>query len=316
MDDKDTLIIAHRGASGYLPEHTLESKAYAHAVGAHFIEQDLVATRDDHLVVLHDIYLDQVTNVVQAFPGRHRDDGRYYVRDFDLSEIKNLRVWERRKKGGTEAVFPNRFPTGVGHFRVSTLREEIKLIQGLNMASGRVAGIYPEIKRPKWHRVEGVDITVLALDLLAEFGYRTRKDAVYLQCFDLEELQRIRKELGCQLKLVQLIAENEWSESDTDYEKLKTLAGLKQIAGIVDGVGPWFGQLVDFNPNGRQPVSTGFVSAAHEVGLVVHPYTFRADQLPPGFDSLQEMVCWFVNQLEIDGLFTDFPDIALRALQD
>ena len=316
MDDKDTLIIAHRGASGYLPEHTLESKAYAHAVGAHFIEQDLVATRDDHLVVLHDIYLDQVTNVAQTFPGRHRDDGRYYVRDFQLSEIKSLRVWERRKKGETEAVFPNRFPTGLGNFRVSTLREEIKLIQGLNMASGRTVGIYPEIKRPKWHRVEGVDITVLALDLLDEFGYRKRKDAIYLQCFDLEELQRIRKELGCQLKLVQLIAENEWSESDTDYEKLKTVAGLKQIAGVVDGVGPWFGQLVDFNSNGGQLLSTGLVSAAHEVDLVVHPYTFRADQLPPGFASLQEMVCWFVNHLGIDGLFTDFPDLALRALQD
>ena len=130
MDNKNTLIIAHRGASGYLPEHTLEAKAYAHALGSHYIEQDLVATRDDELVVLHDIYLDQVTNVAKVFPNRHRDDGRYYVRDFTLKEIKRLSVWERRKPGGTEAVFTRRFPTGVGKFQIATLEEEIKLIQG------------------------------------------------------------------------------------------------------------------------------------------------------------------------------------------
>ena len=316
MDYKNTLIIAHRGASGYLPEHTLEAKAYAHALGSHYIEQDLVATRDDELVVLHDIYLDQATNVAKVFPNRHRDDGRYYVRDFTLKEIKRLSVWERRKPGGTEAVFPRRFPTGVGKFQIATLEEEIKLIQGLNAASGRVVGIYPEIKRPAWHRSEGFDITLLTLDVLSGLGYTQRDDPIYLQCFDLAENKRIRKELGSQLKLVQLIAENTWAESDTDYERLKTESGLQAIAQIVDGVGPWLGQLTKLDGHGSGRTSTGFVRSAHDAGLLVHPYTFRADQLAPGFETFEQMVRWFVRHLHVDGLFTDFPDKALRALQN
>ncbi len=312
---EDVLVIAHRGASGYLPEHTLEAKAYAHALGAHYIEQDVVATRDNQLVVMHDIHLDRVTNVAELFPERKRADGRYYTRDFDLAEIKQLTVGERRDDSGVSAVYGNRFPVGVGKFRVPTLREEIKLIQGMNRSTGRVAGIYPEIKSPAWHRQEGVDLAALVIDQLDDLGYRTKADPAFLQCFDADEVQRIRHQMGCQLKLVQLLGENEWQESATDYEQLKTAEGLQSLAGTVDGVGPWLGQLVDMSGIDGQPVSTGLVSAAHAAGLVVHPYTFRADQLAPGFETMAEMVSWFVEKLSIDGLFTDFPDQALAAFR-
>ena len=315
MPDDSVLIIAHRGACGYVPEHTLEAKAYAHALGAHYIEQDVVATRDDQLVVMHDIHLDRVTDVADRFPDRSRDDGRYYVRDFDLAEVKTLIAGERRDEKGIDAVFPGRFPVGVGAFRVPTLREEIKLIQGLNRSSGRVAGIYPEIKRPGWHRDEGVDISPLILQLLDDLGYRTRNDPVYLQCFDADEVRRIRHELGCQLKIVQLLGENSWGESDSDFDYLKSADGLKELALTVDGIGPWIGQLARMAEVDGQPVSTGLASAARSAGLAVHPYTFRDDQLAPGFDSMQEMVTWFVENLAIDGLFTDFPDIALEAIR-
>jgi glycerophosphoryl diester phosphodiesterase len=139
--DSQTLVIAHRGASGYLPEHTLEAKAYAHALGADYLEQDLVATRDDQVIVIHDIHLDRVTNVASVYPDRHRDDGRYYARDFDLAEIKALGAGARRGDDGETATFPNRYPLSFGPFRIPTLREEIKFIQGLNRATGRVAGI-------------------------------------------------------------------------------------------------------------------------------------------------------------------------------
>ncbi len=311
----DVLVIAHRGASGYLPEHTLEAKAYAHALGAHYIEQDVVATRDNQLVVMHDIHLDRVTNVAELFPERNRGDGRYYTRDFDLHEIKQLTVGERRDESGVSAVYGNRFPVGVGKFRVPTLREEIKLIQGMNRSTGRVAGIYPEIKSPAWHREEGVDLAALVIDQLDDLGYRTKADPAFLQCFDAEEVQRIRHQMGCQLKLVQLLGENEWQESATDYERLKTAEGLRALAGTVDGVGPWLGQLVDMSGIDGQPVSTGLATAAHAAGLVVHPYTFRADELAPGFETMAEMVSWFVEKLAIDGLFTDFPDQALAAFQ-
>jgi len=316
MSDKQVLVIAHRGACGYLPEHTLEAKAYAHALGANYIEQDIVATRDNELVVVHDIHLDNVTNVAERFPGRHRSDGRFYVRDFDLSEIRMLTAWERRSEDGVNAVFPNRFPTDVAQFRIPTLREEIKLIQGLNRSTGRKVGIYPEIKRPAWHRAEGFDISPKVLQLLDDFGYRTRNDACFLQCFDGAEVERIRHELGCQLSLVQLIGENNWRESDTDYHRFRTAEGLEQLAKTVDGIGPWIAHLVTTSDIDGQPVSMGLVSAAHEAGLDVHPYTFRADQLAPGFDSLKEMIRWFVDELDIDGLFTDFPDLALEAIYE
>jgi len=313
--DNDFLVIAHRGASGYLPEHTLEAKAYAHALGADYIEQDVVATRDNELVILHDIHLDGVTNVGEKFPDRHRDDGRFYARDFDLAEIKSLNVSERRNEDGVTPVFPGRFPTGVGRFHVPTLREEIKLIQGMNKSTGREVGVYVEIKRPGWHQAEGVDISPLVLEMLDDLGYRSRNDACFVQCFDAAEIRRIRHELGCQLKLVQLIGENALGESDTDYDQLRTAQGLQELARSVDGIGPYIGHLVEMSEIDGGPVSTGLVSSAHDVGLIVHPYTFRADQMAPGFDSLQEMIRWFVDELKIDGVFTDFPDMALEAIR-
>lgn len=315
MANDDFLVIAHRGASGYLPEHTLEAKAYAHALGADYIEQDVVATRDNELIVLHDIHLDSVTNVADVFPGRNREDGHYFARDFDLAEIKRLNVSERRNADNVTAVFPGRFPTDIGSFSVPTLREEVKFIQGMNKSTARNVGVYVEIKRPGWHRNEGVDLSPMVLQLLDDFGYRSKNDACYVQCFDATEVARIRLELGCKLKLVQLVGDNAWGESDTDYDQLRSPRGMQMLAKIVDGIGPSIGHLVEMNKIDGRPVSTGLVSAAHELGMVVHPYTFRADQLAPGFETLPEMIRWFVDELKIDGVFTDFPDLARIALQ-
>ena len=132
------LVIAHRGASGYLPEHTLAAKALAHRMGADYLEQDVVASRDDQLIVLHDIYLDRVTDVAERFPGRARADGRFYARDFDTVELKQLRAWERMNEDGT-AVFPDRFPAKSGEFQLHTLSEELRFIRHLNARSGREA---------------------------------------------------------------------------------------------------------------------------------------------------------------------------------
>ena len=218
------LVIAHRGASGYLPEHTLEAKALAHEMGADYLEQDVVATRDDELVVLHDVFLDDVTDVATRFPDRARDDGRFYVRDFDLAELRGLKVWERMNPDGTP-VYPGRYPPRTGEFHVHTFAEEIDFVQRLNAKSGREAGIYPEIKRPAWHREQGIDVTPGFLGVLARAGYTRRDDRVFVQCFDDAELRRIRTGLGCRLKLVQLIGENGWHESAADYEGMRTRPG-------------------------------------------------------------------------------------------
>ena len=137
------LVIAHRGASGYLPEHTLEAKSYAYALGADYIEQDLVLSKDDIPVVLHDIYLDTVTDVAKRFPRRKRADGRYYALDFTVAELKQLRVTERFNVKTGERVFPRRFPATQASFQISTFEEELQLLQGLNRSTGRNVGIYP-----------------------------------------------------------------------------------------------------------------------------------------------------------------------------
>jgi len=309
------LIIAHRGACGYLPEHTLEAKALAAGMGADYLEQDVVVSRDDVLIVCHDIHLDRVTNVANVFPGRQRADGRYYVRDFDLAELRQLSVWERfADEDGQITVFADRFPARAGHFGIATLDDELQMIAGMNRASGRRIGIYPELKAPAWHHDEGVDAARLLLDALTQFGYTTQADPVFLQCFDASELRRIREELGCKLQLVQLIADNSWEESATDYDALQTEQGLRSTAEYADAIGPWLRQLYTLETIDGTPVSSGLAARAHRAGLKVHPYTFRADALEPCFESFAAMVQWFSENLHIDGLFTDFPDRALAAL--
>lgn len=301
------VIIAHRGACGYLPEHTLPAKALAYAMGADFLEQDVVATRDDQLVVLHDIYLDRVTNVAERFPGRAREDGRYYVRDFDLAEIRTLDVTERLDDDGLP-VYPNRFPPHNGRFGVHTLAEELEFVTGLNRATGGAAGVYPEIKRPAWHREQGIDLGAAMLEVLAAYGYDGPDDPVFVQCFDADEVVRLRDELGCRMRLVQLIGDNSWGEAVTDYDLLCSEAGLAELARTADAIGPWVNKLYAPGARGNPPRSSGLTERAQNAGLLVHPYTFRADDLAPGFDSFGDMVRYFCAGLGVDGLFTDFPD--------
>ena len=309
------VVIAHRGASGYLPEHTLEAKALAYGLGADYLEQDLVASKDDALLVLHDIHLDRVTDVAERFPDRARADGRWYARDLTLAEIRTLRVTERLDADGRQANYPGRFPARSGNFRINTLAEEIALVRGLNASTGRQVGIYPEIKRPAWHRAEGVDLSALLLAALEAAGVRARSDAVYIQCFDAAELRRLRGEFAADFRLVQLIGENDWGESDTDYDALRTAEGLRALAATADAIGPWVGQLYALDDNGR-PTAGRLAADARAAGLAVHPYTFRADDLAAGFPNLEEMLRWFVTELGVDGLFTDFPDRAAAVFDE
>ena len=283
-------------------------------MGADYVEQDVVASRDGELIVCHDIHIDRVTDVAKRFPDRARDDGRWYVRDFDLDELRTLRVHERLNDAGTAPAFPNRFPADKGDFRIVTLREEIEFVQGLNRSTGRSVGIYPEIKEPAWHRDEGFDLSQAVLATLTDYGYRSKDDAVFVQCFDPQEVVRIRRELGCPLRLIQLIDASAPRVVPEQYRALLTGEGMAQIASYVDGLGPWFGLLYELADIDGHPVSTGFVRLAHQAGLAVHPYTFRADQVAPGFESHADMVRWFVDTLKIDGLFTDFPDRSRQAL--
>lgn len=299
------LIIAHRGASGYLPEHTLPAVSLAYGMGADYIEQDVVLTKDAVPVVLHDIHIDTVTDVAARFPGRARADGRFYAVDFSLDELRKLRVRERVDVKTGHSVFAKRFPQMASRFQIATLAEEIELIQGLNKTTGRVVGIYPEVKNPAWHRAQGLDISQIVVTLLSDYGYRDKKDACYLQCFDSDEMKRIRWELGSKLKLVQLLGD--------ESAALQTTAGIRQVATYADGIGPALSHVYQFDGNQR-PESTNLVALAHESGLEVHPYTVRADSLPAGVASLEQLIKLLV-QSKVDGLFTDFPDQCLEMVR-
>lgn len=301
-------VIAHRGASGYLPEHTLESLILAHALGADYIEQDLVLSKDLVPVVLHDIHLETVTDVEQVFPKRKRADGRYYAFDFTLAELKTLRVHERTNADGRQ-VFPDRFD-GQSEFRIATFQQQIDLINQLNKLRGKEVGFYPEIKSPEWHLKHGADISKIVIKLLRDNKLDDANAKIYVQCFDFVETQRLRNELNARVKLVQLIGENDWRESAADYDYLRTKAGLSAISKVAQGIGPWIPQLIDSKTMQLTPL----VKNAHAVGLKVHPYTFRKDQLPEGIDA-QTMLQLLFQKAKIDGLFTDFTDSVVQHLE-
>lgn len=286
----ETLVIAHRGASGYLPEHTLPAAAMAYAQGADYIEQDVVLTKDDVPIVLHDLYLEPTTDVAGRFPDRAREDGHFYAIDFTLEEIRQLRVGERVKDEAP--VFEGRFPGGVNIMRVPTLAEQIELIQGLNQSTGGDVGIYVELKKPEFHAAEGRSFPASVLQILYAYGYRDAADKVFLQCFDEATLRFLKDHT--EIKLVQLLE-----------DKALTAERAQQIATYAQGVGPWIGFLTD------QPE---FVVAAQEAGLVVHPFTFRADALPRGVTSYRALLDRFVRNMQVDGVFTDHTDLTRQYL--
>jgi glycerophosphoryl diester phosphodiesterase len=299
------IVIAHRGASGYLPEHTLVAKALAYGLGADYLEQDVVATRDGALVVLHDLYLDDVSDVAQRFPGRQRSDGHYYVIDFDLAELETLRVFERRVPGGAAAKYPARFPHDAGVRGITTLADELRLVQGLNKSMGRTVGIYPEIKEPEWHRRHGIDLAPRLLAELAAFGYSHADDPVFVQCFDAAELERLKEQQGCELRLIQLVG------AEPKYAELLTEAGLRRVTRYAVGLGPHHSQLAEAVA-GRTPRLTPLAKLAPDAGLQLHPYTFRRDDLPSYARTFEEWLEFFLLQARVDGLFCDHPDVAVR----
>ena len=286
VSDEAPVVIAHRGASGYLPEHTTESAAFAHALSADYIEQDVVLTKDGVAVVLHDVTLNSVTNVAKVFPDR-AVDGKFYVFDFTLLELQQLRVQER------EAC--KRFPRQDGEFRISTLVEHIQLIQGLNTSRQRNTGLYVEIKKPALHLSRGLDSSKEVLKILADFGYSTAQDRVFIQCFEEAECLRLRTELKCRLPLIQL------------YSKAPSVDQLAAAARIVDGIGVPLTAVVMGVKNG-QPDITAIVQEAHKLALVVHAWTLRDDRLPEYAESSDQMIDWLVKDGGVDGIFTDHPD--------
>jgi glycerophosphoryl diester phosphodiesterase len=199
----------------------------------------------------------------------------------------------------------------VGSFQVVTLEEEILFIQALNRSTGRNVGIYPELKAPAWHRQEGHDLAAAVLPILRRFGYDAKDSACFVQCFELAEIKRLRGELAWKGKLIMLLGGKGKGPGETDFTYLQTDAGLAELAKFVDGIGPPIASYV----TGKSPAErkvTDLAERAHKVGLLSHPYTLRADELPKCVSSIDELLRVLFNEAKVDGLFTDFPDLIKR----
>ncbi|MDO4676583.1 MAG: glycerophosphodiester phosphodiesterase [Anaerobiospirillum succiniciproducens] len=330
-DVQDKVIVAHRGASAYLPEHTLESKALAYTMGVKYIEQDLAMTKDDRLVVVHDHFLDRVTDVAEKFPNRARKDGRYYVIDFTLDEIKTLNFTEgfEIKDGKRVQGYPNRFPMFTSVFKIHTLEEEIEFIQGLNKTMGRDIGLYVETKAPWFHKQEGKDISKATLEVLKKYGYTTKDSNVIFQTFDYPDLKYVvdtlMPKMGMKLKTVMLLGYNDWNETyelkdgkwvPFDFNYLLDPKNFPEVSKYATGLGPTYAMLFDLEKTKKgNIVVNDFVKNAHLNGMMVHPYTVRADALPEYASNVDELFKAILIDADADGVFTDFPDLGVAFLE-
>jgi glycerophosphoryl diester phosphodiesterase len=313
----EKVVVAHRGASGYVPEHTIAAKAMAHAMGPDYIEQDVVMSKDDALIVLHDHYLDQVTDVQEKFTNRKRADGRYYVIDFTLEELRRLDVSERYSidnEGKKVAVFSDRFPLNASRFKIHTLSEEIELIQGLNKSTGGDIGIYTEAKSAAFHLSEGKDLSRAILQTFKKYGYTNKSSNAYFQTFEIEDLKRVHQKLlpalNMDIKLVQLMGGDE-------YKEMVTEEGIKELAKYADGIGPSLFMITRTEDRGLTYELTDLVKHAHAYGLEVHPYTFRAEEFatPKFAGSYEGLLELFLYDIGVDGVFTDFPDRTIEYIK-
>lgn len=289
------ILVAHRGASAYAPEHTLESYSLALKQGADFVEQDLQITRDNQLVCLHDLTLERTTNVKDIFPTRFQEEvaprspseqggagagtpvRRWYVSDFTLQEIKRLDAgsWFNPKFKGA---------------RVPTFQEAIDLMRGK-------AGLYPETKAPEVYGRFGFDMERLLAAALKRNRLGTRRaerhTPVIIQSFSPESLRKLSGMLNPKLPLVLLI--NEQMRT-----RWLTLAGLKEAKQFANGIGP-----------AKALLDKDVVTRAHMLGLSVTPYTFRMRDMGR-FKTLGEEMRYYLYDLGVDALFTDNPDLFPR----
>ena len=327
------LIIGHRGAAGYRPEHTLASYELAARMGADFIEPDLVSTRDHVLVARHENEIGGTTDVATRpeFAGREATrfvDGTardgWFTEDFTLAELKTLRARERlpslRQKNAQYD----------GRFEVPTFAEVLALRERLSTELHRVVGVYPEMKHPTHFRSIGLDLESPLVAQVRAAGLDKRTAPIFIQSFELSSLANLRQQFGVDSRLVFLTSAGgapydlASGGDPATYADLTTATGLRFLSGIVNGIGPDKGQIIPREAGGAlATTATTLVDDAHAAGLKVHAYTFRAENafLPDDYrvgtdartfgraiDEQQRFL-----QTGIDGFFTDQADVAVIA---
>jgi glycerophosphoryl diester phosphodiesterase len=338
--ENSPLVIGHRGASGFVPEHTLQAYRLAIKLGADYIEPDLVATKDGVLIARHEPLLGtpgpgvgDSTDVEDhpEFASRLTTktlDGvpteGWWASDFTLAEIKTLGA--RQTRAGRPTEFN-------GQFKIPTLQEIIRLVKNRSRKQGRKIGIYPETKHPTFHKDLGLPLEGRLVDVLKKNGLNRRTAPVFIQSF--EQANLIQLNGMTPVRLVQLVDANDtdangnptfappfdrpydWTVSGrTDlFSYFATNAGLDEIKTYADGIGPWKVYIIPTTGGGSGDVKppTDLIQRAHARGLLVHTWTFRDDAFPTGYPGgpVEEYLAFY--RLGIDGVFSDFPDTAFGA---
>lgn len=273
----DPLIIAHRGASGDRPEHTLAAYELAIDQGADYIEPDLVATKDLVLVARHETELSGTTDVAsrEEFEDRRREktigDRRvagWFVEDFTLAELRTLRARERVPSARPANIAYN------GLYQVPTFAEVVQLVRAKEAETGRSIGLYPELKIPTWLlQEEGIDTVDLLATQLRQLDLDDADDKIFVQVFEVGPLQRLNKLIDSKLVLLVAPEGGPFDEPDMRWADILTPTGLAEVAAYADGIGPWMGHVLD--PETMQP--TGLVDKARNAGLAIHPWTLRKE---------------------------------------
>ncbi len=313
LTQQSPIVIAHRGASGYRPEHTLAGYELAIAMGADFIEPDLVATKDGVLIARHENEISQTTDVENHPEFAHLRttkiiDGEvkngWFTEDFTLAEIKTLRVKER---------IPQLRPQNTiydGKLEIPTLQEIIDLVKGKNV------GIYPETKHPSYFQSINLGLEEALVEILHGNGYKGEKAAIFIQSFEVNNLKKLSTQTD--LPLIQLI--NDTGKPDDvncSYQDLASIEGLKNIAEYAQGIGVNKNLVIPRDKNNKLLSPTSLVNNAHKVNLLVHAWTFRNEDcfLPSQLQGNPHREYQLFWNLGIDGVFSDFPDTALSTVE-
>lgn len=315
---KDPIIIAHRGASGERPEHSIASYARAIEQGADYIEPDLVLTRDGVLVARHENEISETTDVADRpeFADRKATktiDGEkmtgWFTEDFTLAELKTLRAKERLPLLRTaNRAFD-------GQFDIPTFEEIILLAKAKEKEAGRRIGIYPETKHPGYFAAIGLPHEAPLLALLAKYGYTAKDDPLFIQSFEVGNLKALRGKT--KLRLIQLMAKDGGPADDpaTSYAAMASPAGLKAVAAYADGIGVEKAMVIPRTLLGNLGEPTALVTHAHAAGLDVHVWTFRRENYflplaqrsglnPAGHGDLAGEIRAYL-EAGIDGFFSD-----------
>jgi glycerophosphoryl diester phosphodiesterase len=333
--EKSPLVIGHRGAPGFLPDHTLQGYRLAIKMGADYIEPDLVSTKDGVLIARHEPNITGTTNVADhpEFAGKKTTkviDGipetGWFASDFTLAEIKTLRAKQPR------AGRPTEFD---GKFAIPTFQEVIDLAERESDRRGRRIGIYPETKHPTFHQRLGLPLERRLVDTLKRNGLNKRNSPVFIQSFEQANLKQLNTMTP--VRLIQLVDANDtdangdptyaapfdrpydWTVSGNPTLTSRTFgyfasdAGLAEIKTYADGISPWKVYIVGTDPDGNIKKTTDLIARAHDHGLVIHTWTFRNDALPKAYTGgpIEEYLTFY--RLGIDGVFSDFAGTAWAA---